>query len=110
MSQPEEFKQWVTTQSGLDSLSMTTAPIPEPGENEVLVKIHTVSLNYRDTEGMSFSSCLRSEQDLASLSEWLNVCAIPARAGCGGIQSTSGLIPQIITTLETLLHTISNFV
>lgn len=56
MSLPKEYKQWVTTQSGLDSLSMTTATLPEPGEDEVLVKIRTVSLNYRDTEGMFLAS------------------------------------------------------
>lgn len=48
-----EIKQWVTGQDGLDKLTFTTAKMPEPKDGEVLVKIHAVSLNYRDTEGMA---------------------------------------------------------
>jgi D-arabinose 1-dehydrogenase-like Zn-dependent alcohol dehydrogenase len=48
---PTQFQQWTTTQSGLDSLKLVTATMPVPKENEVLVKVHTVSLNYRDLEG-----------------------------------------------------------
>jgi NADPH:quinone reductase-like Zn-dependent oxidoreductase len=46
-----QIKQWVTAQDGLENLKTTEASMPVPGENEVLVEIHTVSLNYRDTEG-----------------------------------------------------------
>jgi NADPH:quinone reductase-like Zn-dependent oxidoreductase len=46
-----QIKQWVTAQDGLDNVRMTTAPMPVPKDGEVLVKINTVSLNYRDTEG-----------------------------------------------------------
>jgi len=48
------FKQWTTTQNGLDKLKLESASISPASlkEDEVLVKIHTVSLNYRDTEGM----------------------------------------------------------
>lgn len=46
------MKQWVTTQKGLDDLKLTSAPLPEPGVGEVLVKVNAVSLNFRDTEGM----------------------------------------------------------
>jgi NADPH:quinone reductase-like Zn-dependent oxidoreductase len=52
MSLPSEIKQWVTHQDGLDKISQTTAPLPVPGENEVLVKVNVVSINYRDTEGI----------------------------------------------------------
>lgn len=45
------MKQWITKQDGLKKLYQEDTPIPEPGENEVLVRINTVSLNYRDTEG-----------------------------------------------------------
>jgi NADPH:quinone reductase-like Zn-dependent oxidoreductase len=45
------MKQWVTDYSGLTSLKRETAPVPEPGEDEVLVKINAVSLNFRDVEG-----------------------------------------------------------
>jgi NADPH:quinone reductase-like Zn-dependent oxidoreductase len=48
-----EVKQWITTQDGVENLQMATGTVPPPGDNEVLVAIHTVSLNYRDTEGES---------------------------------------------------------
>ncbi|KAI1825669.1 hypothetical protein F4861DRAFT_530279 [Xylaria intraflava] len=42
---------WVTNQSGLDQLRLVDVEEPsELKEGEVLVKIHSVSLNYRDTE------------------------------------------------------------
>jgi NADPH:quinone reductase-like Zn-dependent oxidoreductase len=45
------IKQWKSTLKGLDSLQQAEAPMPAPGHGEVLVEIHAVSLNYRDTEG-----------------------------------------------------------
>lgn len=48
---PSTVKQWVTAQDGLDKLRMAEADMPTPGDKEVLVEIHAVSLNYRDTEG-----------------------------------------------------------
>jgi len=53
-SDPIQFKQWTTTQDGLAKLKLESASISPDSlqEDEVLVKIHTVSLNYRDTEGM----------------------------------------------------------
>jgi NADPH:quinone reductase-like Zn-dependent oxidoreductase len=50
MALPQEIKQWETAQDGFSNLKFTTAPLPIPGPRELLVKIHTVSLNYRDTE------------------------------------------------------------
>ncbi|KAK3723570.1 hypothetical protein LTR37_001822 [Vermiconidia calcicola] len=47
---PKTSRQWVTAQDGLDNLRFSTADTPEPKEGEVLVKINTVALNYRDTE------------------------------------------------------------
>ena len=47
---PQKIKQWKSGQDGLDKLYMEEADIPTPGEDEVLVEIHSVSLNYRDTE------------------------------------------------------------
>ncbi|EED19763.1 alcohol dehydrogenase, zinc-containing, putative [Talaromyces stipitatus ATCC 10500] len=45
-----EFEQWATSQDGIDKLRLIKANLPKPGPNEVLVKIHTVALNYRDVE------------------------------------------------------------
>lgn len=50
------MKQWVvagTTTGNLegdsfDHLEFEEAPVPKCGENEVLVKLHAASLNYRD--------------------------------------------------------------
>lgn len=48
-----EIKQWITSQNGIDKLTLSTAPAQTPGDQEVLVKILAVSLNYRDTEGQT---------------------------------------------------------
>ncbi|KIX96274.1 uncharacterized protein Z520_08052 [Fonsecaea multimorphosa CBS 102226] len=45
-----QMARWETAQDGLDKLSKSTCPVPIPGENEVLVEVRAVSLNYRDTE------------------------------------------------------------
>ena len=45
------MKQWITDLSGLASLKQEAVPLPEPQEDEVLVKISAVSLNFRDVEG-----------------------------------------------------------
>ncbi|KAH4050120.1 hypothetical protein HBH98_095900 [Parastagonospora nodorum] len=47
---PSTTKQWtVEGQNGFDSLKFNEkAPVPEIGDNDVLVKIHGASLNYRD--------------------------------------------------------------
>jgi len=50
MALPTTHKQWTTSQDGLDNLNLTSAPLPSPGPNEVLVKISAVAINYRDTE------------------------------------------------------------
>jgi hypothetical protein len=55
----QKIKQWVTGQDGLDKLRMEETERPTPGEDEVLVEIHSVSLNYRDTEGMPTNENLR---------------------------------------------------
>ncbi|KAL8388909.1 hypothetical protein RB595_009012 [Gaeumannomyces hyphopodioides] len=43
-------RRWETVQDGLDKIYLTDGPMPTPGENEVLVEIRAVSINYRDTE------------------------------------------------------------
>lgn len=45
------FRKWVTAMDGVDKLQTATEELPTPREGEVLVKIHAVSVNYRDIEG-----------------------------------------------------------
>jgi NADPH:quinone reductase-like Zn-dependent oxidoreductase len=42
------MRVWQIPSFGIDSLELVERPTPEPGPGEVLVKIHAVSLNYRD--------------------------------------------------------------
>ncbi|ODM16489.1 hypothetical protein SI65_07996 [Aspergillus cristatus] len=44
------IQQFVSNFDGLDGLKKVDAPMPSPGQGEVLVQIKTVSLNYRDME------------------------------------------------------------
>src|SRR6516165_5617051 len=43
-----EMRAWQISSFGIDSLELVERPTPQPGAGEVLVKIHAVSLNYRD--------------------------------------------------------------
>ncbi|KAE8152643.1 hypothetical protein BDV25DRAFT_150793 [Aspergillus avenaceus] len=47
---PENMKQWSVKgkENGFDELAYTDAPVPKVGDNDVLVKFHAASLNYRD--------------------------------------------------------------
>lgn len=49
---PQKIKEWVTGQDGLDKLRIQETDLPTPGEDEVLVEVSAVSMNYRDTEGL----------------------------------------------------------
>ncbi|KAH8703113.1 putative zinc-containing alcohol dehydrogenase [Talaromyces proteolyticus] len=44
------MKQWTVagTKNGFDDLKLENVAVPQVGENEVLVKLHAASLNYRD--------------------------------------------------------------
>jgi NADPH:quinone reductase-like Zn-dependent oxidoreductase len=42
------MRLWQIPTFGIDSLELVDRPMPHPGSGEVLVKIHAVSLNYRD--------------------------------------------------------------
>lgn len=51
MSIPQSQKQWLVQgkDKGIDGLvKQDNVPIPEVGENEVLVRLRGASLNYRD--------------------------------------------------------------
>lgn len=37
--------------NGVDKVKLAEADLPAPNDGEVLVKIHAVSINYRDIEG-----------------------------------------------------------
>ncbi|ETI20242.1 hypothetical protein G647_08276 [Cladophialophora carrionii CBS 160.54] len=50
MEMTDQITAWQTAQDGLDKLTKASFPMPKPGKDEVLVEIHAVSLNYRDTE------------------------------------------------------------
>jgi NADPH:quinone reductase-like Zn-dependent oxidoreductase len=47
---PSTMKQWVVEnkEKDFDGLVYKDASVPKVGENEVLVKLHAASLNYRD--------------------------------------------------------------
>jgi NADPH:quinone reductase-like Zn-dependent oxidoreductase len=42
------MRVWQIPSFGIDSLELVERPTPQPGPGEVLIKIHAVSLNYRD--------------------------------------------------------------
>ncbi|KXL41558.1 hypothetical protein M433DRAFT_157309 [Acidomyces richmondensis BFW] len=77
------MKQWVTAQDGIDNLVLKDVERPIPKEGEVLVKIHTVSLNFRDTEVImglyGHHKSIGTSQDL-----------VPCSDMCGIIISSNG--------------------
>lgn len=42
------MKVWQISSFGIDQLALAERPQPRPGRGEILVKVHAVSLNYRD--------------------------------------------------------------
>ncbi|KAJ9389160.1 hypothetical protein DTO063F5_2320 [Paecilomyces variotii] len=78
------IKQWVTAQDGLDNLRMTEADMPAPGDKEVLVEIHAVSLNYRDTEvSMGLYNHHRDIKDKPTVVPCSDMCGIITAIGPG---------------------------
>jgi hypothetical protein len=49
--------RWISGMDGIEKIQLVDTEMPKPGANQVLVKINTVSLNYRDTEGNLKSAC-----------------------------------------------------
>lgn len=47
---PSSMKQWtvLNKDNDFDGLTFGEAPVPKVGDNDVLVKFHAASLNYRD--------------------------------------------------------------
>ncbi|KAJ9191569.1 hypothetical protein DTO164E3_8795 [Paecilomyces variotii] len=81
---PTTIKQWVTAQDGLDNLRMTEADMPVPGDKEVLVEIHAVSLNYRDTEvSMGQYNHHRDIKDKPTVVPCSDMCGIITAIGPG---------------------------
>jgi NADPH:quinone reductase-like Zn-dependent oxidoreductase len=67
----DDMKHWVVPELGLSKLELRTVPRPRPGPGQVLVKVHAVSLNYRDAEviehgmGVPISFPFRPTSDMA---------------------------------------------
>lgn len=47
---PTKMQQWsvLNKDNGFDGLTFGEVPVPKVGDNDVLVKFHAASLNYRD--------------------------------------------------------------
>jgi NADPH:quinone reductase-like Zn-dependent oxidoreductase len=58
-SAPSSIKQWVVTDhsDGFGGLKLQDGQVPKVGDNDVLIKIHAASLNYRDLAIASVSLC-----------------------------------------------------
>ena len=50
MAQTIKSRQWESALDGISNLKLVEKPIPLPDPLEVLVKIHSVSLNFKDAE------------------------------------------------------------
>ena len=49
------MKLWKIPAFGIDKLTLADEPVPEPAAHEVLVRVHAVSLNYRDLKTVNGS-------------------------------------------------------
>jgi NADPH:quinone reductase-like Zn-dependent oxidoreductase len=103
MTQPTQTKQWLTNQDGLDKLYQALqASIPQPGHKEVLVKIHTVSLNYRDTEVIRGDyGHHKSVEQNKSLVPCSDMCGTVVKAGPGASLKEGQRV--VSTFLQTFL-------
>lgn len=76
VSVPKTMKAWrVEGLRGVDSLVLHgEVPVPEPGENEVLVKFHAASLNFRDVAITNGKLSLLSTSLLSSFQHISTLC------------------------------------
>ncbi|KAF2196001.1 oxidoreductase [Delitschia confertaspora ATCC 74209] len=85
-----QMKAFTSAQDGLDNLFLTDIPVPVAGSGEVLVKIHTIALNYRDTEVVmglyNHHSKLGSDKPLPTI--------VPCSDMCGTVVSLGSDVQQ----------------
>jgi len=87
---PQKTKQWLTGQDGLEKLRTKEVDIPTPGEDEVLVEVHHVSLNYRDTEVcMGLYNHHKSVDHPPAIVPCSDMCGVVVAVGPSGKQSTA---------------------
>ncbi|KIW14046.1 hypothetical protein PV08_06827 [Exophiala spinifera] len=99
MGLPKENEQWLSSQDGLENLSRTTNPVPKPGKDEVLVEIHTVSLNYRDTEvAMGLYNHHKSVDATSLLVPCSDMCGIVVAVGEGTHPSPWSIGDRVLST------------
>jgi NADPH:quinone reductase-like Zn-dependent oxidoreductase len=80
------MKFWQIPAFGIDNLQLAEKPVPQPGPKEVLIKIHAVSLNYRDL--------------LVTLGKYnpkMHLPRIPASDGAGEVVATGENVTHIKT-------------
>ncbi|KAJ4295273.1 hypothetical protein N0V90_007284 [Kalmusia sp. IMI 367209] len=82
MTPPQKLKQWLTGQDGLDKLRLNEVDCPVPGMDEVLVEVHAVSLNYRDTEvAMGLYNHHKSVEHPSALIPCSDMCGVVVAVG-----------------------------
>lgn len=109
MMPPQKVQQWLTGQDGLDQLRLGEAACPTPGEDEVLVEIRSVSLNYRDTEVcMGLYNHHKSVDNPPALVPCSDMCGVVAAVGPQSY-NTSDRLKNPAFRLQTGDRVISTF-
>lgn len=82
MVPPQRIRRWLTGQDGLDKLRLDETDCPTPGQDEVLVEVHAVSLNYRDTEvAMGLYNHHKSVEHPPALVPCSDMCGVVVAVG-----------------------------
>ena len=68
---PANMKQWtvLNKENDFDGLTFGEVPVPKVGDNDVLVKFHAASLNYRDLIIPKVSLCCLKEESSQNVLE-----------------------------------------